>query len=122
MNTTARILDCGHNPTPDSKPGTGYAYDGESGRTLCYACADTLDRERMAASASHVAYVSTDGRTLTTWSGGKLARVTGHTETRTGFHGSTVHRYWAKDDSGGTWYGSNGGTGMVIQIRRIKGA
>lgn len=119
--TAARILDCGHGPTPGAKPGTGYAYTSE-GRTLCYACSDEHERQAMSdATGRFLAYVSSDGKSLTTWPGGILARVTGHSVSRTGWHGSKVHRWWAVSPDGAQWYGSNAGEGMCIGVRRIKG-
>lgn len=119
----ARILSCGHSPTPDSAPGTGYAYESATDRTLCYACSDASERERMAAlpvGGSVLAYASGDGRTLTTWTGGTLARVTGHSVARTGWHGSEVHRWWAVSPDGARWHGANAGHGMCINLRKLK--
>lgn len=114
-----RTLDCGHAPTPGASPGTGYAFDSESQRTLCYACAAVLDWQRMAAHTEHFAYVSSDGHWLTTWSGERLASITGHTVSRSGWHRSEVHRWWIIDRNADRWYGQNGGAGMCIAVRRI---
>ena len=70
----ARVLDCGHVPTPDAGAGTGYAYV-PGGRKVCYGCADSLAAQEVAAAKPGdrlTFYVSTDGRTITTWSGGVL--------------------------------------------------
>lgn len=114
--------DCGHTVTV-SGMAAGYATDRETDRTLCYACADASERERMAAlpvGGHQLAYVSTDGRTLTTWTGGTLARVTGHSVARTGFHRSEVWRFWAVAPDGSRWFGANAGHGMAINVRRVK--
>lgn len=123
--TPVRILDCGHSPTPGVKPGTGYACTRD-GVTLCYSCSDEHERQAMREAAgtpgaAFLAYVSTDGKSLTTWPGGILARVTGHTVSRTGWNRSQIHRWWAVSPDGAHWYGSNAGEGMCIGIRRVKG-
>jgi hypothetical protein len=69
------ILECGHEPTPDAGCGTGYATDRETGRRSCYACSDNLEREAMGTAERFFAYLSSDGRTVTTWSGGKLGTI-----------------------------------------------
>lgn len=118
--TNTALLDCGHLPTPTDGAGTGYAYDAE-GRTYCYPCSDDRERAEMAASASHLCYVSGTGARITTWPGGTLAVVTGHTISRNGWHGSEVWRWWATAPDGSRWYGANAGAGMVVNMRRIKG-
>ena len=116
MTTT---LDCGHVPTPTEHT-PGYGYRGE--RRECFACLDTHLRAQLTDQREPViAYVSNDGRSITSWSGGVVARVTGHTASRSGFHRSELHRYWAEAGDA-RWYGSNAGPGMLIQLRRIKGA
>lgn len=112
--------DCGHTVTV-SGMGSGYAIERDTGRTRCYSCADESERATMADSASHVAYVAGDGKSVTTWSGGRLARVTGHTTARNGWHRSIIHRWWAIAPDGSAWYGANSGQGMAIRMRRIKG-
>jgi hypothetical protein len=122
------LLDCGHVAVPDGI-GTGYATDPDTNTTLCYSCADKRERAAMANATAFICYVSTDARTLTTWSGGSLATID-HTDTNqpgnrrctpTGGYWSR-YAWHATDPAGNRWYGVNGGPGMFIRIRRIKGA
>ena len=41
--TIEQVLYCGHAPTPDAGPGTGYATDSK-GRKHCYQCVYAMDR------------------------------------------------------------------------------
>ncbi len=67
------------------------------------------------------AYLSNDGKTITTWSGGTLATVLHSHERRVGF-GRAMRRYWnAIDATGARWYGNSAGTGMITTMRRTKG-
>jgi hypothetical protein len=116
---------CGHVVSVLVGIGTGYARMAD-GSSLCYPCADEHERQAMrdaaaTPGAAFLAYVSSDGKSLTTWPGGILANVTGHTVARTGWNRSQVHRWWAVSPDGAHWYGSNAGEGMCIAVRRIKG-
>lgn len=120
----AHECDCGH-PAVVRRYGSrmstpGYATDRD-GRTLCYLCADDAQRREMATAPAALAYVASDGRSLTTWTGGRLARVTAHSVARNGWHGSEVHRWWAESPDGARWYGSNGGHGLAVTVRRLVG-
>lgn len=115
------VADCGHTVSVlVGSIGTGYAREADSGRTLCYPCADDKQRATMATSASVVAYISGTGARVTTWSGGTLAAVTGHSISRNGWHRSEVWRWWATAPDGSRWYGANAGAGMVVTMRRVK--
>lgn len=117
----AKILDCGHQRAVTDGIGAGYATDANTGKTMCYPCADSRQAAEMsAAPEKFVAYVDCDGKNITTWSGGVLARVTYHTTSRTGWYRSQIHYWGARDADGRYWYGRNGGPGMVIQLRRYK--
>lgn len=137
---------CGHAPTPSYYPAgatvTVLAKDGttqridvggkpftsgtattQDGRVLCYPCAEAEELESfMAAGAGYSAYLSSDGKNVTTWTGAALARVTEHGTARTGFHGSEIHYIRAKDTQGREWYGKNGGPGMFIGLKLAKHA
>ncbi len=116
METIERptVCDCGHEPTPDGL-GSGYARTAD-GRTMCYLCADELQRLEMATVDRFTAYVSSDGRTLTTWSGGVLGRCT-----LAGRHPWSSERQYlrATDVHGNRWHGT-GAPGMYACLRRAK--
>lgn len=110
------ILGCGHLPTSTEGCGTGYARTSE-GRTLCYSCADDAQRADIQTADRFTAYVSTDGRTLTTWSGGTLGRVqqiSAPAYTPTGGE----YRYVYARAAGVDWWGRGGGPGMYVNLRR----
>ena len=88
------------------------------GATLCYACADNVQRQQMASGKTYGAYVSSDGTAITTWSGGHLATVRQSRKIGSGFgYGGQLY-VRAVDPSGAEWYGRNGGRGMCITLRR----
>ena len=125
----ADVLDCGHPATPDTcgTGATGYAIEPSTGATMCYPCSDERERELMTRANTFVAYVSTDGRALTTWPGGHLATIDPADAHQ---HGQRVYtpsggmwtRYvWhATDIDGGRWTGVNGGPGLVIRVHRLR--
>lgn len=82
---THTMLDCGHAPQPTYYAGTdkvlfsGYATLPDSGRKVCPDCADDMHRAQLAAlkpGGRFYGYLSSDGRRVTSWTGGELARVT----------------------------------------------
>lgn len=99
-------------------PSTGVTIPAE-GRA-CFACADELEREDLKQANTFFAYLSGDGKRITTWTGGKLADVTGSVEHKVGFHGSTRIYFDAVDVHGVKWYGTTPGTGMYARMRRRK--
>ena len=114
-------LDCGHEPTP-GKFSTGSATD-HAGRTMCYPCADSAQAADMATLGTRriSLYLSSDGKNITTWTGGVMARVTEHgASNRAGFYGSSIHYIRARDVDGVMWFGKNGGPGMSITLTRAK--
>lgn len=112
---TTTIGDCGHSVEPTGI-GTGYATTLD-GRKLCYACADEAQRAEMATSERFVAYVSSDGKRVTTWTGGELARVTASWQDMAG-----RRRYVrAVDPSGARWHGVGPvETGDYVSLRRNR--
>lgn len=122
---TGDILDCGHvNPGVEAAGWNGWGPTGyartPANFTMCYPCADVHDRAAMANANEHFGYLSGDGKSITTWTGGHLARVTQHGKARLGFHGSMIHAIRAVAPDGSQWYGRNGGEGMHIKIKRAK--
>ena len=136
------ILDCGHRATPDfflvadhaayaDTPGQGvsgtpgYATVAATGERICYADADKRARADLSAAGAEGqpfggGYISSDDSMITTWTGGKLARITRTGVSRSGFNGSEIHSYRATDRDGRVWYGRNGGPGMTITLRPSK--
>jgi hypothetical protein len=98
---------------------TGYATLRDSGERICYACADAQQRADMLTADKYGVYLSSDGKTLTTWTGGELARVTSETTSRTGFHGTKLTHIRAVG-AGAKWYGKGAGRGMCLTIHRAK--
>ena len=125
MTTPLKVLDCGHEPTPDSSPGTGVAVDSKTGEKLCYACGDERKRGRIETADEFVGYVDEGRRVITTWSGGELAKIR-HLHTGAAQYTPSGGRYRmrtveAVTPDGAHWRG-RGGDGMdVITMRRVKG-
>jgi hypothetical protein len=86
---------------------------------MCYDCADTAQRAELLTERTHTGYLGRDGRTITTWTGGLLARViSSNTQTRQ-FPGYHQVIYWRGIDiHGQRWYGRSGGNGMCTNMRR----
>lgn len=116
MNATqTRKLTCGHAPTEPTSfhsngvpMTTGYART-EDDRTLCYACADDEQRAELLTRSDVFAYLSSDRKRVTTWTGGTLGTVTRYTVSagRWSTFG-IVHRCYVRvtDVHGQSWYGS----------------
>lgn len=126
MDLTPFTPDCGHlvTPTPGSV-GTGKATDPDTGATMCYPCAEAAEREAIKTATAYAAYLSSDGKRLTTWTGGTLAEVVS-------YGAGSVHctptggRYRmeyvrAQTPDGVLWYGSKSDQADLITIRRSKG-
>lgn len=122
FNLIQVMLDCGHLSTPDGFV-MGYATLND-GRRICYADADTMQREEFAepGRTEFWAYLSSDGKTITTWTGGQLASITQTGVGRSGFYDSKIYFVQAVAPDGSRWYGKNGGPGMSIHIKRAKGS
>lgn len=117
-------LDCGHNPSPP-EGGTGAAGYArtQTGRTVCYPCATEHAREQMRAAAlagqPFAAYLSSDGRRITTWTDATLAHVTAEWHSLAFGHVEITH-VCATDPHGRRWYGKGSGRGMFLTIRPTK--
>ena len=112
------ILDCGHASKPEGIA-AGYART-EDGKKICYDCASKPDIEAVERGEEVFAYVSSDGKQITTWPGNPLMRVTYNGTARTGFYGSTIHYIRAVAPNGREYYGKNGGNGMWIKMKPRK--
>lgn len=97
--------------------GTAHTSDG---RVLCYTCAEAEELAAFHEAATYGAYLSSDGRTVTTWTGATLAQVTSNTDADNGWHGSTITHIRAVDSTGAHWFGKGGGEGMCLTMRRNK--
>ena len=110
-------------PTPEGC-GTGYAVH-EWGQLICYDCSDKRQREEMRdRSRPFTAYVSSDGKDVTTWTGGKLGSVVSRRRcelTRQSFTHSRKEysSFRVRDIHGAEWYG-RGSPGICINLRPCK--
>lgn len=117
---TLTRCDCGHAPTANASPGTGYA-TRLGGRTMCYACAHESALAEIA--TAHFGdratyYVSSDGRRLTTWPGDDLGPVSlGNRHPW-----SRERRYLTFTDRLGRIWTGTGAPGMYATIRLTKQA
>lgn len=125
--TRFRCADCGAVKPCPAEPGaapSGYAVFTDPGRgevLLCYDCADKrqiadlLDRSK-----PFGAYLSSDGRTVTTWTGGALGRVTRWNPcrlTRVSYtHGREYRSIHVVDVHGAHWYGRTS-PGIYVTLR-----
>jgi hypothetical protein len=117
-----QCADCGPRPleTSGNACGTGYAIYGDD-TMICYACADARQRaELLDRSGPFSCYVSSDGRTVTTWTGGKLGDVV--SSSLGGGFGDRMLHVRVRDVHGGLWHGKGAGAGMSIRLRAMKGA
>jgi hypothetical protein len=119
------VADCGHrfdNLSDDGLAGMDSGYSiGSAGRTFCYPCTDRLERARALLSDTIDGYLSADGRTITTWTGGRLADVVSAGSSASGWHGSAVWSVRARTEDGREFYGRNAGAGRNIRLRAVKG-
>ncbi len=111
-------LACGHKPSPhgDHTTGTGYGADGVE---VCWDCCNVRELTAFLAADKYCAYLSGDGKSITTWPGGLLARVTWSHKVRHGFCGQLT-RFDAVASDGSKWYGTSPGNGMYCRLRRRK--
>jgi hypothetical protein len=116
-------LDCGHvlEPRAAGDIATGYAYHSVTQRTMCYWCADESARSEMVRVDMVTQYVNSEGTKIVTWSGGELGRVVDSSVWAGGWNGSLIHSWTVVDSNGGRWHGRNGGPGMAVTLRRLKG-
>ena len=114
------LLDCGHEPTPTTGIGTGVAHTPDD-RKICYDCANARERETFASAERYSAYVSSDGKAITTWTGAVLAKIVESHKIRGGgfWHGKSYSALTARDPSGRLWYG-RGSAGMCVSLRRYS--
>lgn len=119
-----QMLDCGHEIGKHEPFTSGYATTRDGARKICYVCADAQQREQLKDRSKPVyAYVSSDGKRITTWTGGELMRIEKASEWRMNFGfqclGLCVS---ATDCHGKRWHGRGAGVGMCITLRPSKTA
>lgn len=105
---------------------TGYACH-QSGALICYPCADKSQIADLIGATRAGGYISSDGKRLTTWTGGTLGTVIQKTETALPFgrtyswvHGKHYFQFRIRDVHGQYWHGKSS-PGLCITLRRIKG-
>ena len=114
MPTTA----CGHEPSPHAEHTTGTAHRPD-GTEICWDCALAEERQAMRTVPAMFAYLSGDGQSVTTWTGGLLMRVTGAWTRPVGFGRRPSRTYLrARDVHGAEWYGTSPGRGMYARMKR----
>jgi len=120
VTTAARILDCGHTPSPHSEHTTGTAHTPE-GHEICWECSNACEREHLRTVQVYGAYlVKRDGRAvIETWPGGALATVTEYWTRRVGFSHDGRTYFRAVDVHGQRWHGTSPGFGMYAWMRRV---
>ncbi len=120
-------LDCGHPPTPQTKGSitTGRATDPDTGKTMCFLCAEEDERQRFATAERYSAYLTKQRpNVITTWTGAVLAKVTSYTlspkrYTPTGGHYQTEY-VRAEAPDGSRWHGQGRADDDLIHLRRSK--
>jgi hypothetical protein len=113
-------LSCGATIQRDKGSGAaGYALTPD-GRTICYPCADAMQRGELVTAIRFFGYL--DGRAIQTWTGGHLMTVTerwSHKRPRSWLSSEVVY-VRAVDVHGNRWHGSGPGDGMYVRLRRSK--
>lgn len=120
-----RILDCGHKPSEHGEHTTGTAHFTNKDGTkteICCACADERQRADLLTNDKYCAYVSSNGKELNTWTGGKLGTITAESQVRSWRNSSfgDLFAYSITDVHGQRWYGRGSGRGMLLTIRKCK--
>jgi hypothetical protein len=111
-------LDCGHEPSPHGTltTGTGHFHDYE----LCWDCMNKLELFYAGQSDTYTAYVDGKAEYVTTWPGGKLARIYSARTRWNNFAGKLLHIKAVEDSTGIEWYGTGPGKGSYIRLHRRK--
>lgn len=140
-DTRTRVADCGHEyarPEGGTGGAAGYARLADTqyvpalrrtlptDSTVCYPCADSIQRRELIDGRNQIGgYLSGDGHTITTWTGGDLMRVTwlSGPDRRVTPTGGQYERWYidARDIWGQLWRGIGSGHNMFVRMRRIGG-
>lgn len=111
------LLSCGDRAPKRPKIGWVGFVRTSDGRTLCKRHAEAEERAAFAVADRFTAYISLDGKHVTTWTGGELARITSLTESR-----AARKRYVRVVAPDGTrWHGAGPRErGTYVTLRRSK--
>ncbi len=115
--------DCGQTFPILTNGGTGYAVTSD-GKKICYSCADKRQiADLKDRSKPFIGYLSSDEKSVTSWTGGKLMTVLYSVPCRLTRQSYThdVRGYRsvrAKDIHGGEWIG-RGSAGIAIKLRPV---
>lgn len=105
---------------PKSPGARGYGIDAGGGMH-CYSCCHLRDISQLKDRTKPFgAYLSSDGKTVSTWPGDALGTVHSHGVARNGWHGSEIHRFHVQDAHGAWWQAWGPGKGMYCTLRAIK--
>jgi hypothetical protein len=129
---TETILDCGHAPSPHESFTTGYGRD-ENGRTFCYDCAATRERDAMIETGNATLYLvktadmsralgapRPTGYEVTDWPGGLRFTVTALHTGRHNIARTRIDAYFAGPD-GYVWHGVQyGANTQIIHCKRTR--
>lgn len=119
----ARILDCGHTPSPHLHFTTGYGTT-LAGERHCYACIAVQDRRDMIETGRATLYLTRDGSAwkVGNWPGSLTFPVRGVKVSRYGGgFGTQRTDAWFTGPDGKEWHAVNRGDNQVARCRRIKG-
>lgn len=123
MGLTPFTPDCGHTVTPTPLSiGTGRATDPKTGRTMCYPCAEAVERGRIEDGVPTGVYLSSDEKTVTTWTGAVLGKVTSvkRGAKRFGKDGSwRMRTVYVTTPDGNKWSGRGSDDMDAVTIRRL---
>lgn len=119
----ARILDCGHTPSPHKPFTTGYGITPD-GKTHCYTCCAAQDRANMVTTGRATLYLTKDKAgawQISNWPGSltfPVARV--KTSPRSGGFGCQRTDAWFRGPDGNMWHAVNRGDNQIARCRRLK--
>ena len=120
-------LSCGHMPSEHSNFTTGTVHlhrpkrKSKQNVEICWNCSDRAQKYSMKKYNQICLYLSDDGKSIDTWSGGKMSVSCQSWTVR--------HNMWTcpeltcvnmTDHFGNRWYGKNGGKGMFIKFHKVK--
>lgn len=127
MNTSPKICDCGHPPTPQvpGNAGTGYGTQRD-GATACYECCAVNDRADMIESGKATLYLvdsqASIGRawSVQNWPGSLSFAVhsTKHSKRGGGFGSQRTDAYFTGPD-GKAWHAVNRGDMQIARCHRL---
>jgi hypothetical protein len=114
------MCDCGHLESDHSDFTRGYSID-QKGRTYCYECSLADDIAYLKETGKLTAYLSSDGKRITTWPGLIIATVTSSHVVNFGYCRDQMS-FDAVMADGTRLYGRGPGNGMYcrLRVRRAK--